>query len=132
MKTRTRGYFALAIVLIVSFKIFESFDKVDKCIDLFQMKPEGFRPLKTPGPLSVSESLLLKAFSVDWNITLKDNPWDVAARWVTQRYVIPENPVELGEFIIAYCSFLSTRIVHHKEMIIRYFVDAMVTCKTSA
>ena len=99
---RVRGYFALAIVglFIVSFKIFESIDEVDKCTRLIHMKSEAFRPLKTPGPLSVSESLLLKGYSVDWNITLKDNPWDIAARWVTERYVIPEQPVELGKFII--------------------------------
>ena len=100
---RVRGYFALAIVglFIVSFKIFESIDEVDKCTRLIHMKSEAFRPLNTPGPLSVSDSLLLKEYSVDWAITLEDNPWDITARWVTQRYVIPEQPVELGKFIIA-------------------------------
>ena len=110
MKTKIRCRFALAIVAILyaSFKIL----KLHVNLHSVDMKPDVFRPAKTGMPLNmtgVRDSQMLKAFSVDWNIILKDNPWDIAARWVTERNVIPENPVELGKFIHAH--FLSTSMV---------------------
>ena len=124
MKTKLRLYFALAVVFIlyVSFKILEPIveaNQGDELLhvkrDFVDMKPEVFRPLKTPVPLnvtSVRESQMLKAYSVDWNLVLKDSPWAIAGRWVTQRHVIPDVAAELGKFRHTYAAhFLSNGMV---------------------
>ena len=111
MKMKLRLYFALAVIFIlyVSFKILEPIVETNKGNELLHvkrdfvdMKPDVFRPLKTPMPLnvtSVRESQMLKAYSGDWNLIMKGSPWDIAARWVTQRHVIPDRAAELGKFI---------------------------------
>ena len=111
MKTKLRLYFALAVIFIlyVSFKILEPIVETNRNNELLHvkrdfvdMKPDVFRPLKTPMPLnvtSVREAQMLKAYSVDWNLILKGSPWDIAASWVTQRHVIPDRAAELGKFV---------------------------------
>ena len=56
-------------------------------------------------PLDKVVDQLVKKYHVDFNMRLEpgQSPWKIAARWVTNRQVLPEPAPELGELFLVFC-----------------------------